>query len=205
MAAQSRDPGESPGHLASPEPDEDFDPTIITGRNTRVRASNAMDRARAAAVQGAMEVLVRRGVAKLTMAEVADRSGLARATLYNHVRDKDALLALVVGHEAEVIASLVHHASSVAQGLTAAAEAVVQHPVVTALRAKEPLALQPLHQVAASEAALDLATWAMTRRGREAEPALVDLVLRWLVSEAIEPSDPRTRAIQAETLARALR
>ena len=84
----------------------------ISGPNTRVRAGNAMQRARMAAIGGALEVLAAHGVKNLTMADVADAGGLARATLYNHVRDKESLLLLVIANEARELAKVFASAST---------------------------------------------------------------------------------------------
>src|SRR5499427_9941909 len=46
-------------------------------------------------VQGALEVLNKEGFDGLTMRRLAERLGIKAASLYNHVTDKDQLLALM--------------------------------------------------------------------------------------------------------------
>ena len=52
-----------------------------------------MGRTRTAALDGARRVLAEHGLRKATMGDVAVRGGLAKATLYNHFRTKDDLVA----------------------------------------------------------------------------------------------------------------
>src|SRR6516164_3305006 len=46
-------------------------------------------------VQGALDVLEEQGYDGLTMRALADRLGIKAASLYNHINDKDELLALM--------------------------------------------------------------------------------------------------------------
>ena len=76
-------------------------PVRIVG--TRTRAGNAMNRTRAALVGGARRAVEISGT-KITMSQVAAVSGVAKATLYNHFRTREALLAALVVDEVTVIA-----------------------------------------------------------------------------------------------------
>ena len=69
---------------------------------TRTRAGNAMNRTRAALLDGARRAVEMSGT-KITMAQVAASAGVAKATLYNHFRTRDAVLSALVlrrGHPA---------------------------------------------------------------------------------------------------------
>lgn len=191
------------GPEPAPEPEPVDDPNILSGPNTRVRAGNAMQRARAGAIRGALETLNRRGLKRLTMAETADRGGLARATLYNHVRDKDELLALLLEHESRAIAEAFVSAADLESALTAAAALIAEHPALAGLRTHEPAALVRL-TAPETGAVRSLAAQSLAARGCDASESTVDLVLRWLASFVPSPSDPQTRASQAAALARTL-
>lgn len=182
---------------------DDADAALLVGPNTRIRAGNAMQRARAGAVRGALETLMRRGLRRLTMSETADRGGLARATLYNHVRDKDELLVLLVEHEAGAVADVFVAAPTMEAALTAAADMIAEHPVLIALREREPEALVRL-AVPESGAIRGLAADALAARGAPASANSLELLLRWLVSFVSSPSDAAARAEQARALARML-
>ena len=191
----------APAPVPVVEAAEDSD--IITGPNTRVRAGNAMQRARAGAVRGAIETLARRGLRRLTMAETADRGGLARATLYNHVRDKEQLLALLLDHESQNIAQAFTGGATLEEGLCAAATLIAEHRALTGLREHDPAALLRL-SVPEGGPIRELAAQSLSARGLVADVARVDLLLRWLVSFAASPSDAEGRMAQAKTLARTL-
>lgn len=179
------------------------DPMVLSGPNTRIRAGNAMQRARAGAIRGALETLARRGLKRLTMAEAADRGGLARATLYNHVRDKDALIAMLLEHESQAVADAFVAAPTLEQALTDAAAMIAEHPALVGLREHEPAALVRL-TAPETGAVRELAARSLSARGSDASDANVDLILRWLASFVVSPSDAQTRTAQAASLVRTL-
>lgn len=169
-----------------------------------------MDRGRAAAVAGARRVIAEAGVRKTTMGEVAVRGGLAKATLYNHVRTKDELLRLVVGDgvgRVMTAAAVPLQRGDVAGALTAAAGCLADDEVLVGLRRVEPAALRPLVSVDDGpgwEPAREAVAAALDRVDRGSGPAVVDLVLRWLVSHITSPGNAARRASTAELLAAAL-
>lgn len=212
MAKQPTTSTPSAGQLSFLEselqlPLETEDVATISGPNTRVRAGNAMERARSAAIAGAIDVLAKRGAKALTMAEVADEGGLARATLYNHVRDKQSLFHLVLGHEARVAANLFTSESTLPKALTRTSQFIAEHPALVGVRANDPLSLAPLTVPSAGEgwtAIRELTRQALVARGSKGTPAQVDVLLRWLTTFIVEPSDDASRASQASTLAKSL-
>ena len=91
--------------MSSPLIDTLFRPTTAPGRvpnvasaapvrvtGTRTRAGNAMSRTRTALMVGAARAVEASGT-KITMAQVAAAAGVAKATLYNHFRTREAVLA----------------------------------------------------------------------------------------------------------------
>jgi AcrR family transcriptional regulator len=166
-----------------------------------------MERARAAAIAGAIDVLAKRGAKALTMADVADAGGLARATLYNHVRDKQSLFHLVLGHEAREVANLFTSESTLPKALTRASQFIAEHPALVGVRANDPLSLAPLAVPTSGEgwtAIRELTRQALVARGGKGTPAQVDVLLRWLTSFIVEPSDDASRSSQASALAKSL-
>ena len=57
------------------------------------RAGNAMARTRAAVLDGASRAVEKHGARKATMADIASLAGIAKGTLYNHFRAKEAVYA----------------------------------------------------------------------------------------------------------------
>jgi AcrR family transcriptional regulator len=184
-------------------------PALTPARSPRSRGGNAMGRSRAAALEGARRVFAENGIRKASMGDVAVRGGLAKATLYNHFRTKDGLIAgLVADDVTELTSDCCDLArDDLATALTRAADAVSQHPVLVGLRKVEPTALL----AAASPG--EGTTWTTIR----AQVALVldaadvsssddcvDLVCRWLASHATSPGTSTARAAQARVMAAGL-
>jgi AcrR family transcriptional regulator len=167
-------------------------PVRVTG--TRARAGNAMARTRGALLEAAGECLGRYGIRKTTMVDVASRSRVAKATLYNHFRTKDDLLAAYVEDR---VASLVATASATAS----------EHGLVAALRgvASALAADAPLRRAATEEPGLlaPLAVpgpgrgWVVAKQGAAAvltaggvDPSAdaVEALLRWVTSQLLWPA-----------------
>jgi AcrR family transcriptional regulator len=165
-----------------------------------------MGRSRSAAIEGARRVLAEHGVRKTTMGEVAIRGGLAKATLYNHVRTKDQLLTLVVTDGVARVATAAAAAlagAGLAAGLTAAADALAADEVLAGVRRTEPAALVPL-AAPGSGAAWDevrrLVGDALRSAGARPGRGEIDLVLRWLTSLVLAPGTAPERAAAAGAL-----
>ncbi len=165
-----------------------------------------MGRTRTAALEGARRVLSEHGLRKATMGDVAVRGGLAKATLYNHFRTKDDLVAGLIHDDVAELAADCRDlaASDLAVALTRAADGVATHPVVAGLRTVEPAALLPLaapghtpqwDAVRAEVAAL------LDSGERVSGPSHVDLVLRWLAGHVLEPGTSASREAGAALLA----
>jgi AcrR family transcriptional regulator len=165
-----------------------------------------MGRTRTAALDGALRTLAEHGLRKATMGDVAVRGGLAKATLYNHFRTKDDLIAgLVADDVAELGADCRDLAADdLAVALTRAADGVASHQVLVGMRTVEPTALL------AAAAPGSGAGWDVVRAevalvldagDRSQAPEHVDLVCRWLAGFVVEPGSQDDRAAQARVLA----
>jgi AcrR family transcriptional regulator len=174
---------------------------------TRARSGNAMARTRAALLEAAGECLSRYGIRKTTMVDVAARSKVAKATLYNHFRTKDDLL---VAYVEERVASLARTAVATASsdGLGAALEEVAallaDDPVLRRAATQEPALIAPLAVPSDSRG------WVLARTGVAdvlaaarvpATASEVDLVLRWVISQLLWPG---AKDGSVEVLVRAL-
>jgi AcrR family transcriptional regulator len=175
---------------------------------TRSRSGNAMGRTRSALLQATGDCVARYGIRKTTMVDVASRSGVAKATLYNHFRTKDDVLAALVERQvADLVGASV--ATAAADGLVAALTQVAEALATSA----------PLRKAAESEQSLlaplavpgDGRGWQVARDGVAAvltagrapsTPADVELVLRWCASQLLWPLTDVAGA--AEALARGL-
>ena len=100
----------------------------------------------------AIEAASLHGIARLSMADVAQRSGLSRQTLYRHFPSKEVLLAEAVAIETITLIDTVRAAAtehcdpvdSLEAGLLAALHAAREHPLLDRLIRTEPETLLPL-------------------------------------------------------------
>jgi AcrR family transcriptional regulator len=173
-------------HLTSGEALASAEPIRQSG--TRVRAGNAMSRTRAALLAGARRAVEANGT-RITMAQVAAAADVAKATLYNHFRTREAVLAALV--QAEVRALVDHYAGQpLAEALTGVAHRLSTDPAVRAVAAREPAALAALAGVDLDRpgwrAARDALGAALAHAGRGG----TDTVLRWLASFLTTPGTP---------------
>ncbi len=175
-----------------------------------------MQRTRAAILDAAADCVERQGVRHTTMGELARTGGVAKATLYNHFRSKDDVLSALVEARVAALAlqcrALSGDERQVPDAATGLAAALAHAADVLA-------ASRPLRRVAADEPAL-LAPLAVPAQGRAwggvregvaavllaagaaADPARVELVLRWLLSGLLWPTGSALQ--QAELLVTAL-
>lgn len=122
------------------------------------------------------------------MAQVAARAGVAKATLYNHYRAREDVLAeLLLVEIDEQVSALAH--LRLADALTEAAAAISEHPLLEALGAHDSTALSVLARVDVTAAGWGRVAQAIDRllhsHGRRGTPT----VLRWLSSFVIAPAD----------------
>ncbi len=173
-----------------------------------------MQRTRSGIVAGARAGIVRDGLRRLSMATVADLGGVAKATVYNHVRSKPDLLALVARDLLERVDAAACAEPTAELALAAAAEAAGDDEVIRAVADHEPVVIgrllrvqdDPVFDDARSRLAALLERHGVDVAGvaQPVEGAAVDLVLRWLLSAAVTPGDAPTRRAEAALLAQAL-
>jgi AcrR family transcriptional regulator len=174
---------------------------------SRARSGNGMTRSRACILSGAAKCVVRYGTRKTTMGDIAREGGTAKATVYNHFRTKADVYAALLADEADDLLAQVAalpapagSAESVVEALAFAAEWLSEHPVLRALRDREPelaarLARPGAHPVwqAVREAALRRVSLAVAAGALhpQTDPAVaVEALLRWVVSFVTWPAAP---------------
>ena len=189
-----------------------FRPTTVTPRiasaapvrvvGTRTRAGNAMNRSRTALMDGARQVVAIGGT-KVTMSQVATASGVAKATLYNHFRTREALLAALVVDE---VTQLVESCSGLplADALAMAANALAEHPVLRSLARLEPATLADLGRIDYDAEAWRIARNAVSSAVAAESRGGADLVLRWLASYLVTPANAESIAADVAILIVAL-
>ena len=164
----------------------------------RTRSGNAMSRTRAAILDAAADCVARSGVRRTTMGDLAAAGGVAKATLYNHFRTKEDVLAAVVEARVAALRAECEQLSPV-DALTHAATTLSQLPALRRVAADEPALLVPLLTPGEGrgwDAAREAVSAVMGTSG-----AHVDVVLRWLLSHAVAPGEPDAVRESARVLA----
>ncbi|MEO7261142.1 MAG: TetR/AcrR family transcriptional regulator [Jatrophihabitantaceae bacterium] len=151
------------------------------------RTAGPMARSRAAILDGARAAVEANGT-KITMAQVAARGGVAKATLYNHFRAREDVLAALLLDEIDRLVAAVAHLE-LSQALTTAAVQVSEHPLLEALGGQDTTTLAVLARV-------DVRTPGWARVAQAVEQLLrrsgltgTPTVLRWLSSFIIAPAE----------------
>jgi AcrR family transcriptional regulator len=171
-------------HFASAAP--------IHERGLHSRAGNAMARTRAAVLDGASRAVEKHGARKATMADIASLAGIAKGTLYNHFRAKEAVYGAALdagirGLAAECVAAA---REDLGEALALAAERIGGNPALRRIASDEPGVL------AALMVPTDMPLWGLARTsvrdvlvaaGVATSASSIDLVVRWLTSFVASP------------------
>lgn len=174
----------------------------VRERGTRTRAGNAMNRTRAALLDGARRAVEANGT-KITMAQIAATAGVAKATLYNHFRTREAVLAALVVDEVSTLIDRVAQ-RSLPDALAETASALALHPALRTLARIEPGTLAALGCIDRSAPAWRLAREGVVGALASEQRGGADLVLRWLASYLMSPASPSTIAGELAILLAAL-
>jgi AcrR family transcriptional regulator len=165
----------------------------IHERGLHSRAGNAMARTRAAVLDGASRAVEKHGARKATMADIASLAGIAKGTLYNHFRAKEAVYAAALDAGIRSLAAECVSAAQedLAEALALAADRIGTHPAIRRIAIDEPAVLASL------VTPTDLPLWGLARSsvrdvlvvaGVATSAASIDLVVRWLASCVVAPA-----------------
>lgn len=159
----------------------------VRQEGTRTRAGNAMTRTRAALLAGAARAVQADGT-RITMAGVAAAAGVAKATLYNHFRTREAVLGALLAAEVETLIEE-HAGKPLATALVDAATAISEHPVRRALFGHEPGVLAAIARIDHGAPGWQRARSAVRDLLASESRGGADLVLRWLGSFLVAGAD----------------
>jgi AcrR family transcriptional regulator len=163
-----------------------------------------MGRARSAILLGARQALSEAGPRGLTMSGVAARGGVAKATVYNHFRDRGELVDGLALDLVEEILAVGDDAADLSEALAAMATAAAALPEVRGAVAHDPAVAARLLVPADGPAwrtAHDGITGLLARHAVPEPPVAADWVLRWLAAAAVAAPDPATLAAEARLTA----
>ena len=169
-----------------------------------------MGRTRTALLQAAAGCVTARGARATTMGQLALAGGVAKATLYNHFRTKDEVLAALVDSRVAALGEVclsVAGDGGLAAALERAAAGLAADEPLRAVAAGEPALLLPLLRPGAGggwDAARTAVTTVLEASGTPSGPGAVDTVLRWLVGQLLQPATADQGRVGAQVLAAGL-
>ena len=154
-------------------------------------------RTQSAILEGAKNLIATVGLAKMSMIEIADTSQVSRATLYNHYRDKESVLAALCDSEICRLVTIAQSGSNPTNALEALSLAVSSDPALAQMRTSDPA---PLAQVLSATTS---PLWIQFNGALAIilqSQILADLAMRWLIGQALQPLTPEDSRLQAEFL-----
>jgi AcrR family transcriptional regulator len=160
--------------------------------------ASAHRRTEAAILEGTKSLIARSGIAGLSMIEIADHSEVSRATLYNHYRDKDAVLAALVASEIQRLAELATTAGTPVDALESLSISISSDPALAAMRIYDAEILISAMTNTASE---HYVTIAQIIYGATKSKAGTGIAMRWLLGQVMQPITPEQSREQAAILA----
>ncbi|UQX86752.1 TetR family transcriptional regulator [Jatrophihabitans telluris] len=151
------------------------------------RMSSPMARTRGAILAGAGRAVSVSGT-QISMTQIAAAAGVAKATLYNHFRTRDDVLAALLLVEVDQLIRQVGHLE-LTDALLQAALAISEHPMLEALGGEDTALLAVFARVDVRSPgwrqAAEAVAAVLNRAGRRGAPT----VLRWLASFITGPAD----------------
>ncbi len=131
------------------------------------------------------------------MIEIADASEVSRATLYNHYRDKNALLLALITAEVERLVEAAERAGTPADALEFLSREISADTALKAMRVHDQELLIQIMSQAQKPLYLVLATCIYEATKSEAGTGLA---MRWLLGQVMQPITPKQSRDQAELL-----
>ena len=160
--------------------------------------ASAHRRTEAAILEGTKDLISRKGISGLSMIEIADHSEVSRATLYNHYRDKDAVLSALVATEVQRLAELAKNAGTPADALESLSQSISTDPALAAMRIYDADVLVAAMTNTASEHYITIAQIIF---GATESKAGTGIAMRWLLGQVMQPITAEQSREQAAHLA----
>ena len=131
------------------------------------------------------------------MIEIADASEVSRATLYNHYRDKNAVISALITAEVELMIELAGKAGTPADALEKLSLYISSDPALAAMRQHDQSALTQALSHSDHSLYLELAR---SLYGATKSEAGTGVAMRWLIGQVMQPLNAKQSREQAELL-----
>ena len=154
-------------------------------------------RTESAILEGTKSLIAQSGISNISMIEIADASEVSRATLYNHYRDKNAVLQALVAAEVARLVELADRAGTPADALEVLSREISQDAALASMRVHDSAALIAMMSHAENPLYLVLAQCIY---GATKSEAGTGLAMRWLLGQVMQPITAKQSREQAELL-----
>jgi AcrR family transcriptional regulator len=154
-------------------------------------------RTESAILEGTKSLIAQFGLANISMIEIADESQVSRATLYNHYRDKSAVISALITAEVELIIDLAGKAGTPADALEKLSLYISTDPALAAMRQHDQSSLTQALSHSDHPLYLELAR---SLYGATKSEAGTGVAMRWLIGQVMQPLNAKQSREQAELL-----
>lgn len=150
-----------------------------------------------AILQATKDLISKSGLTKISMIDISSASEVARATLYNHFRDKHSVIEALLASEVAQIIEASKSAGTPADALEALSIAISSDGALAGLRQHDPALIAQLLIHSEHPLYVDLARaiFALTKSASS-----TGLAMRWLLGQAVQPLTPEQSREQAALL-----
>jgi len=150
-----------------------------------------------AILQATKALISESGLTKISMIDISSASEVARATLYNHFRDKHSVVEALLASEVARIIELSKLAGTPADALESLSIAISSDAALASLREHDPALIAQLliHSEHPLYLELARAIYALTQ-----SQSATGLAMRWLLGQAVQPLTPEQSREQAALL-----
>jgi AcrR family transcriptional regulator len=154
-------------------------------------------RTESAILEGTKKLIAQFGASNVSMIEIADASEVSRATLYNHYRDKNAVMLALVAAEVERLVELASRAGTPADALETLSREISTDSALASMRTHDAQMLIAIMSHAENPLYLTLAQCIY---GATKSEAGTGLAMRWLLGQVMQPITAKQSREQAELL-----
>jgi AcrR family transcriptional regulator len=154
-------------------------------------------RTESAILEGTKSLIALHGISNISMIDIADASEVSRATLYNHYRDKSAVLEALITAEVNRLVTIASRAGTPADALEALSQEISSDAALASMRIHDSTALIAIMSHSENPLYLVLARCIFEATKSEAGTGLA---MRWLLGQVMQPISLRQSREQAELL-----
>jgi AcrR family transcriptional regulator len=154
-------------------------------------------RTESAILEGTKSLIALSGLSNISMIEIADASEVSRATLYNHYRDKNAVISALIAAEVEHMIELANKAGTPADALEKLSLYISADTALSAMRVHDQSVLTSALAHADHPLYLEIARCLY---GATKSEAGTGVAMRWLIGQVLQPLSSKQSREQAELL-----